>query len=91
MIVKGETGIAINPRALQILYRNQEVNYGVDFRGCKTDSDVIKADEYYIQALFKDSESVILSGGYKTFEEAKKALDDLYQGIEERTTYYCRD
>lgn len=52
MIVKGDVGIAINPRALQILYRNQEVNYGVDFRGCK------------------------------------KALDDLYKGIEGRTIYY---
>lgn len=92
MIVKGEIGIAINPQALQILYRNKDnVGYGVDFKGCKTYADITKFDEYYIQALFQDSESVILSGGYKTFEEAKKALDELYKGIEERTTYYCRD
>lgn len=89
MIVKGEIGIAINPQALQILYRNKDnVGYGVDFKGCKTYADITKFDEYYIQALFQDSESVILSGGYKTFEEAKKALDDLYKGMEGRTIYY---
>lgn len=81
LIVKGETGIAFNPQYLQIVYRNKNTGLGADYKGIKSYEEIANFDEYYIQAVFQDSDSVVLTGDLGSFEKAKEELNKLYKNF----------
>ena len=79
IIVKGDIGIAFNPKGLEILCRNKKT--GANYKAPKAYEDLMKLDEYYIQAVFGESDDILLTSKINTFEEAKDLLDKMYQNI----------
>lgn len=84
IIVKGDLGVAINPQGLQIAYEED----GTEIIPVYTphieynDKDVKKNSGYYIKAVFTEFDSIVLTSGIKTIEDARKLLDELYKGLQ---------
>lgn len=82
IIAKGDIGIAINPICLKIIKRQPQTIY-ISNEDINGSYEGIENDYgYCIQAVFENSESLILSSKIDTIEEARKLLDELYKGLQ---------
>ena len=81
IIIKGDIGIAINPIYLKIIPRQSQTIYCSYGDISKANGDIENNYGYCIQAVFENSESVVLSSKIDTIEEARKLLNELYKGI----------